>query len=161
MKGFCHTVIVEMHLLCVFDYQFGKSVVWGWLISLLSQPPSPLQYTFQSFSSAQFHVVKIARCEIYGILKSLSLLYIWLEFVAAVKNGSFQPCHPHRGNRKLTPLPPSDVLIHLLLSETIFSPPPPDGRNFLCGGSMDLFWNNPMPYPTPWMSKHCEIFGID
>ena len=25
------------------------------------------------------------------------------------------PYHSHRGNRKLTPLPPSDVLIHLLL----------------------------------------------
>ena len=35
------------------------------------------------------------------------------------------PYHPHRGNRKLTPLPP------------------PDGRNFLCGGIMDLFWNDP------------------
>ena len=32
------------------------------------------------------------------------------------------PYHPHSGNIKLTPLPPSDVLIHLLLSETIFSP---------------------------------------
>ena len=53
------------------------------------------------------------------------------------------PYHPHRGNRKLTPLPPSDGLIHL--SETIFSPlHPPDGRNFLRGGSMDLFWNDPM-----------------
>ena len=31
---------------------------------------------------------------------------------------------PHGGNRKLTPLPPSDDLIHLLLSETIFSPLP-------------------------------------
>jgi hypothetical protein len=30
------------------------------------------------------------------------------------------PYHPHGGNRKLTSLPPSDVLIHLLLSETIF-----------------------------------------
>ena len=28
------------------------------------------------------------------------------------------PYHPHGGNRKLTSLPPSDVLIHLLLSET-------------------------------------------
>jgi hypothetical protein len=38
------------------------------------------------------------------------------------------------GNEKLTPLPPSDVLIHLLLSETIFSLlPPPVGRNFLRG----------------------------
>ena len=34
------------------------------------------------------------------------------------------PYHPHGGNGKLTPLPPSDVLIHLLLSETIFSPLP-------------------------------------
>jgi hypothetical protein len=34
------------------------------------------------------------------------------------------PHHPHGGNRKLTPLPSSDVLIHLLLSETIFSPLP-------------------------------------
>jgi hypothetical protein len=32
--------------------------------------------------------------------------------------------HPHVGNWKLTPLPPSDVPIHLLLSETIFSPLP-------------------------------------
>jgi hypothetical protein len=34
------------------------------------------------------------------------------------------PYHPHGGNRKLTPLPPLDVLIHSLLSETIFSPLP-------------------------------------
>ena len=32
--------------------------------------------------------------------------------------------HPHGGNRKLTPLPPSDVLVHLLLSQAIFSPLP-------------------------------------
>jgi hypothetical protein len=31
------------------------------------------------------------------------------------------PYHPHGGNWKWTPLPPSDVLIHLLLSQTIFS----------------------------------------
>jgi hypothetical protein len=24
-----------------------------------------------------------------------------------------------------------------------FSSPPPDSRNFLCGGSVDLFWNDP------------------
>ena len=32
------------------------------------------------------------------------------------------PYHPQGGNSKLTPYPFSDVLIHLLLSETIFSP---------------------------------------
>jgi hypothetical protein len=34
------------------------------------------------------------------------------------------PYHPQGGNWKLTPLPPSDVLVHLLLSETILSPLP-------------------------------------
>jgi hypothetical protein len=34
------------------------------------------------------------------------------------------PYHHHGGNRKLTPLPPSDVVIHLLFSEIIFSPLP-------------------------------------
>jgi hypothetical protein len=62
---------------------------------------------------------------------------------SAMGHSRKHPYHPHGGNRKLTPLPPSDVLIHLLLSETIFSPPP-DCRNFLCGGSMDLFWNDPI-----------------
>ena len=70
------------------------------------------------------------------------------------------PYHPHRGNRKLTPLPPSDVLIHLLLSETIF--PPPDGRNFLHGGSMDLFWNDPFQAicGTSPQSWHSNIFYL-
>ena len=41
------------------------------------------------------------------------------------------PYHPHGGNRKLTPLPPSDVLIHLLLSETIFR-----SGHYLWGGGL-------------------------
>ena len=49
----------------------------------------------------------------------------------------------HGGNRKLTPLPPSDVLIHLLLSETMFSPLPLRTAEISSVGSMDLFWNNP------------------
>jgi hypothetical protein len=32
----------------------------------------------------------------------------------------------------------------LLLSETNFFPPPPEGRNFLHGGSVDLFWKDPL-----------------
>jgi hypothetical protein len=31
-----------------------------------------------------------------------------------------------------------------IIRHNFFSPPPPDGRNFLCGGSMDLFWNDPI-----------------
>ena len=30
-----------------------------------------------------------------------------------------------------------------IIRNNFFFPPPPDGRNFLCGGRMDLFWNNP------------------
>ena len=52
------------------------------------------------------------------------------------------PYHPYRGNWKLTPLPPSDVLIHLLLSETIFSPLPPDGRKW---GECGSFLERPIP----------------
>jgi hypothetical protein len=51
------------------------------------------------------------------------------------------PYHPHRGNWKFIPPTPLDVLIHLLLSETIFSASP--SSNFLCGGSVDLFCNDP------------------
>ena len=55
------------------------------------------------------------------------------------------PYHPHRGNKKLTPLPPSDVPIHLLLSETIFSPLPlrtaeisSVGGVWICSGTTHL-----------------------
>jgi hypothetical protein len=57
------------------------------------------------------------------------------------------PYLPHGGNWKLTPLPPSDVLnpnTLTVIRNNFFSSFPPDGRNFLCGGSVDLFWNDPM-----------------
>ena len=50
------------------------------------------------------------------------------------------PYHPHGGNRKLTLYPFLDVLIHLLLSETIFSPL----LKFPPWLSMDLFGNDPL-----------------
>jgi hypothetical protein len=31
-----------------------------------------------------------------------------------------------------------------IIRNNFFSPPPSDGRNFLRGGSMDVFWNDPM-----------------
>ena len=31
-----------------------------------------------------------------------------------------------------------------IIRKDVVSPPPPDGRNFLRGGSVDLFWNDPM-----------------
>jgi hypothetical protein len=55
------------------------------------------------------------------------------------------PYHPHGGNWKLTPLPPSDVLnTFTIITNNFFSPPSPDGRNFLRGGIVDLFWNDPL-----------------
>ena len=52
------------------------------------------------------------------------ILYSWVSNTMALGHSRKHPYHLHGGNRKLTPLPPSDVLIHLLLSETIFSPLP-------------------------------------
>ena len=70
--------------------------------------------------------------------------------IAKLGHSRKHPYHPQGGNWNLTLLPPSDVLIHLLLSETIFSPPPPppDGRNFLREGSVDLFWNDSFLYAS-------------
>ena len=44
-----------------------------------------------------------------------------------------------RGNWKLTPLSPSDVLIHLLLSQTIFSPLPLRTAEISSVGGMWIF----------------------
>jgi hypothetical protein len=64
-------------------------------------------------------------------------------------NGSFQKTSIPPPRRKLEinpPVPFGCPVIHLLFNirNNFFSPPPPDGRNFLCGGSVDLFWNDPM-----------------
>jgi hypothetical protein len=48
------------------------------------------------------------------------------------------PYLPHGVNWKLTP----NTLT--IIRNNLFSPPPSDGGNFLCGGSVDLFWNDPM-----------------
>jgi hypothetical protein len=32
-----------------------------------------------------------------------------------------------------------------IIRNNFFSPPSPDAGNFLCGGSVDLFWNDPIP----------------
>ena len=56
-----------------------------------------------------------------------SCFFLWFsnDFGVTVMGHSRKhPYLPHGGNWKLTPLPPLDVLIHLLLSETIFSPLP-------------------------------------
>jgi hypothetical protein len=50
------------------------------------------------------------------------------------------PYHPHRGNRKLTPLGCPNTFT--IIRNNFFSPL--DGRNFLRGGSMDLFWKDPI-----------------
>jgi hypothetical protein len=50
------------------------------------------------------------------------------------------PYLPHRGNWKLTPPTP-------------FGCPNTLGRNFLCGGSVDLFWNDPILH----LSKICHF----
>ena len=60
-------------------------------------------------------------------------------------NGSSRkhPYLPHRGNWMLTPLPPSDVLIHLLLSETFFLPSPSGLQKFPPRGECGSFLERP------------------
>jgi hypothetical protein len=66
------------------------------------------------------------------------------------------PYHPHRGNRKLTPFRCPNTFT--IIRNNFFFPPPPDGRNFLCEGSMDLFCNDPIHFPYEWefLSAACE-----
>jgi hypothetical protein len=55
------------------------------------------------------------------------------------------PYHPHGGNWKLTPPTPFGCPnTFTIIRNNFVSHPPPDGSNFLCGGSVDLFWNDSM-----------------
>ncbi len=76
------------------------------------------------------------------------------------------PYHPHGGNRKLTPLPPSDVLIHLLLSETIFSLLPSGQQKFPLWGEYGSFLERPNASQTANceailnITKNCKAFFL-
>jgi hypothetical protein len=67
------------------------------------------------------------------------------------------PYHPHRGNMKLTPLPPSDVLIHLLLSETIFSPLPLCTAEISSVGGVWIFSGTTHYSPITWSITGLQI----
>ena len=69
------------------------------------------------------------------------------------------PYHPHRGNWKLTPLPPLDVLIHLLLSETIISPL--RMAEISSVGVVGSFLEQPNPTPRTLKGvRHIPIFIV-
>jgi hypothetical protein len=84
-------------------------------------------------------------CSIYEFC-----LIVWaLEWpIQWSSNGSFQKTSIAPPQRKLevNPLPPSDILYNTftIVRNNFVFPPPPDGRNFLRGGSVDLFWNDPI-----------------
>ena len=62
-------------------------------------------------------------------------------------NGSFQKTSIPPPQRKLEVNPPTPFGCHntltIIRNNSVF-PPPPDGRNFLCVVSVDLFWNDPI-----------------
>ena len=77
-------------------------------------------------------------------------LFIWCTYCVMAKliNGHSRkhPYNPHRGNWKLTPPPtpfgcPNSFTI---IRNNFVSPPPLDGKNFFCEGSVGLFWNDPI-----------------
>jgi hypothetical protein len=62
--------------------------------------------------------------------------------------GLFQKTSIPPPRRKLEVNPPTPFgcpNTFTIIRNNFFSPPPPDGRNFLRGGSVDLFWNDPFP----------------
>ena len=67
------------------------------------------------------------------------------------------PYHPHGGNRKLTPLPPSDVLIHLLLSETIVSPLPLRTAEISSVGGIWIFSGTTQCNKLPLTAVHAGV----
>ena len=69
-------------------------------------------------------------------------------YYLALSNGSFQKTSIPPPRRKLEVNPPTPFgcpNTFTIIRNNFFSPPLPDGRNFFRGGSMDLFWNDPMP----------------
>jgi hypothetical protein len=98
------------------------------------------------FPQHNFHQPKIA-CRMHQMSVCKQARPIFLTFVArhnhTMGHSRKHPYHPHGGNRKLTPYPRC-LNTFAIIRNKFFSPPPPDGRNFLRGGSMDLFWNDPM-----------------
>jgi hypothetical protein len=75
------------------------------------------------------------------------IYHLWYSTVMG--HSRKHPYHPHGGTRKLTPLPPSDVLIHLLLSETIFLPSPSGRQKFPPWGEYGSF----LERPNEWRIK--------
>ena len=60
--------------------------------------------------------------------------------------GSFQKTSIPPLRRKFEVNPPASFgcpNTFTIIRDKLLYPPPPDGTNFLRGGSMDLFWNNP------------------
>ena len=93
------------------------------------------------------HVLIIVFCFIQCICvwKHYIIIQLTTHWGFSLGRSRKDPYHPHGGNRKLTPPTPFGCPnTFTIIRNNFSSPPPPDGRNFLRGGSMDLFWNDPM-----------------
>ena len=76
-------------------------------------------------------------------------------------NGSFQKTSIPPPRRKLEVNPPTPFRrpnTFTIIRNNFVSPPPPDSRNFLRGGSVDLFWNDPILLACRiFSSMHCNL----
>jgi hypothetical protein len=105
---------------------------------------------FNGYSSFAFGGLQSIEIERYGYIlllpkvsRSLKLTTICCPVLMG--HSRKHPYHPHRGNLNSKEVnPPTPFGCPNTFTIIRNSPPPPDGRNFLCGGSMDLFWNDPM-----------------
>jgi hypothetical protein len=105
----------QLKILLHYWASIGRKKKLDWQISQNSFTTSFQQVFCAVLTTRQLHTRKMWNFQL-GWTSCLSC--------QQVSPGRKHPYHPHRGNCKLTPLPPSDVLIHLLLSETILSPLP-------------------------------------
>jgi hypothetical protein len=70
-----------------------------------------------------------------------------VRLVDIYNNGSFQKTSIPPPQRKLEVNPPTPFgcpNTFTIIRNNFVSPPPLDGRNFLLGESVNLFWNNPI-----------------
>jgi hypothetical protein len=82
-------------------------------------------------------------------------------FFVSFHIGSFQKTSIPPPQRKWEVNPPTPFgcpNTFTIIRNNFFSPPPPDGRNVLRGGSMDLFWNDPFSqFKTGTLYLQCVV----
>jgi hypothetical protein len=105
-----------------------------------------------------------------GSLVGISGAYttkLTMHLLEKLHKGSFQKTSIPPPRRKLEVNPPTAFgcpNTFIIIRNNFVSPPPPDGRNFLRGESVDLFWNDPKQFYgriSHGVGEGCDFSGMD